>query len=85
MAVPPPTFASASGTWCTTSRTRSTVSLAAWLSGGALGVPSMKPLSPLMTGSVTPSIPLTSANAVRTSSTWSLFAMTTTGCPELAG
>ncbi len=39
IAVPPPTWASAPGTACTASRTRSTVSLAAWLSGGSASVP----------------------------------------------
>ena len=39
-AVAPPTRALAPGTACTAARTRSIVSYAAWLSGGAVSVPS---------------------------------------------
>ena len=51
IAVMPPTLASAPGIGCTAARTRSTVAIAASLSGAVGSVPSISTRSPLTTGS----------------------------------
>ncbi len=90
-AVPPPTWASASGTACTASRTRSTVCFAASLSAGAVMVASNSTL-PSKEGFVpggrpsdsgtTPAVPATASPTCRA---WAWLLTMTRGSPLPAG
>ncbi len=65
-AVLPPTLASAPGTACTAARTRSTVSLAAWLSGGSVRVARNSACPSWRTGGVVADTPAVAPVAART-------------------